>query len=355
LTLENKQNKKNFDFDKQEVRELREDELNGESEDELIFINFERKYQSDDYFSSSNSSFGEKFESNSTISPIYEENEEEEEEELETEENKNKNFKGFNEDIIPFDDFEYEKIAPSSPATSLTPTFRKSSGNFKQMSRLLSSMNQYYSLTNINNYNIDDQTSSGTDDIQQQQPAALPLPTHLDIGYSSDNERIDSPETNQIKINQHQQNFYMMKNRKSYSDHHMSSSSSKKMNKYKNFFSRYSRSKILNSDDEYVADEDDDCVTTCSSLASTESSSGGGNILHAYKIPSFKKSRMSKSNSDDKKNLSNTTSAYDTSSNLSNEGHFNTINKEFQNNELNQNEGNLIKTSLFLKKLFFLS
>ena len=221
------------------------------------------------------------------------------------------------------------------------------------MSRLLSSMNQYYSLTNINSYNINDDdgenvhTSSETDDIQQEQtllfpappPPLLPPTQQLDIGYSSDNERIDSPETNnQIRVNgiqQQQQNFYMMKNRKSYSDYHMSCNS-KKMSKYKKFFSRYSRTKISNSDDDYIADEDEDCAPTSSSSDSTES----GGLLNAYKIPSFKKSRI---NSDNKKQLSNTTSAYDTSSNLSNEGHFNNIYKEFQNNELNfQNEGKIL-------------
>ena len=389
ITLESKQSKErqhDFEFDKQEVRELREEELNGESEDELIFVNFERKFNNnprEEYYSSSDSSF-EKFESNSTISPIYEEDEEDEEI-VESENNKDHNennrniilnFKCFDEDIIPFHDFEYEKIAPSSPAKSLTPTFKtKTSSNYKQMSRLLSNMNQYYSLTDISNYHLDDESynnKNNTDDQSESDASDHQKPlTHVDIGYSSDNERIESPEANNKKkinceANAEKHNFYMTKHRKSYSDYYMSSTCKKRkqhemFSKYKKFFSRYSRTKIGNSDDDYIADEDefenedgaDAVVSTSSSSASTESG-----LLNQYRIPSFKKTRARRfENYEKKQHLSNTTSAYDTSSNLSNEGYFNNIYKEFQNSEFNfqnQNGGEshiyeILKRKIFLK------
>ena len=63
---------------------------------------------------------------------------------------------------------------------------------------------------------------------------------------------------------------------------------------------------------------------------STQLSCGG--FSDTRKTQSLKKLRNKKKvNHDENTKLSNTTSAYDTSSNLSNEGYINNICKEFQN------------------------
>jgi hypothetical protein len=195
-------------------------------------------------------------------------------------------------------------------------------------------MNSYYSLTDIKYYNI---SESEVEQQQQQQQQPLQqhqqqqeqsqqvlneplnrLNNHQDVGYSSDNEQKQEHQKTST------QTLYKNNQRKSYSDygfdkkqHLFNGYKLKRQNKSRN------RRVKEKSDDDY----DDDSYDDYNYQTKLKNKKINKNCTLLHSTSGCNKSWKQ----------SSTTSAYDTSSNLSNEGYFNTISE--------QNQALLIKNS----------
>jgi hypothetical protein len=200
-----------------------------------------------------------------------------------------------NDDIIPFDDCEYEKLSQTSLNDS---EMSNTEGNNHRL-------DSYYSLTNIDFYNIDDDDYDGDSCTQREKmyqtnDNASIADAKKDIGYSTDNENECGSLLTAKNLARRNRKQKLSNNKnikqKSLSDNNINTSrrTANRMRHYKNFFSRYSRLIDSDNDDDYD-DYIDDRAESVDSKCTKQYGSQTFGI----------------------KQSSTTSGAYDTSSNLS--------------------------------------